>query len=103
MEEDMENKTRVPVFSLFQTLRSSHSNIQQDRTPNFSEEPLVLGDGPQLRTNEAGMRKDFMAQIVESTLQNLAIKTHLSNNIGPEGEQGDGLQEFNKRQVIQVT
>lgn len=44
-----------------------------------------------------------MAQIVESTLQNLAIKTHLSNNIGPEGEQGDGLQEFYKRQVIQVT
>lgn len=43
-----------------------------------------------------------MAQIAELTLQNLAIKTHL-NHILPGGEQGDGLQGFNKRQVIQVT
>nr|XP_008521280.1 PREDICTED: spindle and centriole-associated protein 1 isoform X2 [Equus przewalskii] len=100
MGEDLENKTQAPFVNLAQPLCSSHSVSQQLRNPAFSDEPPVLGDGQQLRTNEAlTQRKDIMARIAELTLQNSAIKAHLNNNIGPGGEQGDGLRELNKQEM----
>ncbi|XP_053421092.1 spindle and centriole-associated protein 1 isoform X2 [Nycticebus coucang] len=99
MGEDLENKNQVPFVNLSQPLCNSHSSTQQSRNPMFSEEPPVLGDGQQLRTNEALIqRKDIMTRIAELTLQNSAIKSHLNNIIGPGGEQGDGLQELNKQE-----
>ncbi|XP_045396221.1 spindle and centriole-associated protein 1 isoform X2 [Lemur catta] len=99
MGEDLENKTQAPVVNLSQPLCNSHSSAQQLRNPAFSEEPPVLGDGQQLRTNEALIqRKDIMARIAELTLQNSAIKAHLNNIIGLGGEQGDGLREPNKQE-----
>ncbi|XP_008053661.1 spindle and centriole-associated protein 1 [Carlito syrichta] len=99
MGEDMENKTQASFTNLSQPLCNSHSNMQQLRNPGFSEEPLVLGDGQQLRTNEALLqRKDIMARIAELTLQNSTIKAHLNNIIGPGGEQGDGVLESNKQE-----
>ncbi|XP_021548049.1 spindle and centriole-associated protein 1 isoform X2 [Neomonachus schauinslandi] len=103
MGEDLENKAQAPFVNLSQPFCSSHSNTQQARIPEFSEEPLVLGDGQQLRTNEALIqRKDIMARIAELTLQNSAIKAHL-NNIGPGGEQGDGVRELNKQETSHVS
>ncbi|XP_074187903.1 spindle and centriole-associated protein 1 isoform X2 [Rhinolophus sinicus] len=103
MGEDSENKTQAPFVSLSQPLCNSPTNTQPTRNPAFSEEPPVLGDGQQLRTNEALIqRKDIMARIAELTLQNSAIKAHLNNNIGPGGEQGDGLREFNKQETSQT-
>ncbi|KAF3827556.1 hypothetical protein GH733_003042, partial [Mirounga leonina] len=103
MGEDLENKAQAPFVNLSQPFCSSHSNTQQTRIPEFSEEPLVLGDGQQLRTNEALIqRKDIMARIAELTLQNSAIKAHL-NNIGPGGEQGDGVRELNKQETSHVS
>ncbi|XP_039698957.1 spindle and centriole-associated protein 1 isoform X9 [Pteropus medius] len=100
MGEDLENKTQAPVVGLSQPLCNSHSDTQQTRNPTFSEGPSVLGDGQQLRTNEALIqRKDIMARIAELTLQNSAIKAHLNNIIGPGGEQGDGLRELNKQET----
>ncbi|KAM8770831.1 spindle and centriole-associated protein 1 isoform 2-T2 [Rhynchonycteris naso] len=88
MGEDLENKTQAPFVNLSQSLCNSLSNIQQPRYPAFSEEPPVLGDGQQLRTNEALIqRKDIMARIAELTLQNSG------------GEQGDGLRELNKQKT----
>uniref|UniRef100_A0A2K6ER20 Spindle and centriole-associated protein 1 n=1 Tax=Propithecus coquereli TaxID=379532 RepID=A0A2K6ER20_PROCO len=99
MGEDLENKTQAPVVNLSQPLCNSHSSTQQSRNAAFSDEPPVLGDGQQLRTNEALIqRKDIMARIAELTLQNSAIKAHLNNIIGPGGEQGDGLREPNKQE-----
>uniref|UniRef100_A0A671DLP8 Spindle and centriole-associated protein 1 n=1 Tax=Rhinolophus ferrumequinum TaxID=59479 RepID=A0A671DLP8_RHIFE len=100
MGEDSENKTQAPFVSLSQPLCNSPANTQRTRNPAFSEEPPVLGDGQQLRTNEALLqRKDIMARIAELTLQNSAIKAHLNNTIGPGGEQGDGLRELNKQET----
>uniref|UniRef100_A0A8C4M2S8 Spindle and centriole-associated protein 1 n=1 Tax=Equus asinus asinus TaxID=83772 RepID=A0A8C4M2S8_EQUAS len=100
MGEDLENKTQAPFVNLAQPLCSSHSVSQQLRNPAFSDEPPVLGDGQQLRTNEAlTQRKDIMARIADLTLQNSAIKAHLNNIIGPGGEQGDGLRELNKQEM----
>lgn len=100
MGEDSENKTQAPFVSLSQPLCNSPTNTQPTRNPAFSEEPPVLGDGQQLRTNEALIqRKDIMARIAELTLQNSAIKAQLNNIIGPGGEQGDGLREFNKQET----
>ncbi|KAL2805095.1 spindle and centriole-associated protein 1 [Daubentonia madagascariensis] len=99
MGEDLENKTQAAVATLSQPLSNSHSSIQQLRNAAFSEEPPVLGDGQQLRPNEALIqRKDIMARIAELTLQNSAIKAHLNNIIGPGGEQGDGRRELNMRE-----
>lgn len=99
MGEDLE-KTQGPFIGLSQPLCNSHVDTQQTRNPTFSEGPPVLGDGQQLRTNEALIqRKDIMARIAELTLQNSAIKAHLNNIIGPGGEQGDGLQELNKQET----
>ncbi|XP_059777107.1 spindle and centriole-associated protein 1 isoform X2 [Balaenoptera ricei] len=99
MGEDLQNKTQAPFVNLSQPLCNSRSSTQQSRNPALSEEPPVLGDGQQLRTNETLIqRKDIMARIAELTLQNSAIKAHLNNIIGPGGEQGDGLGEFNKRE-----
>lgn len=99
MGEDLENKTQAPFINLSQQLCSSHSNSQQKRNHTFSDEPPVLGDGQQLRTNEAVMqRKDIAARIAELTLQNSAIKAHLNNITGPGGEQGDGLRGLNKQE-----
>ncbi|XP_035963059.2 spindle and centriole-associated protein 1 isoform X1 [Halichoerus grypus] len=104
MGEDLENKAQAPFVNLSQPFYSSHSNTQQARIPEFSEEPLVLGDGQQLRTNEALIqRKDIMARIAELTLQNSAIKAHLNNIIGPGGEQGDGVRELNKQETSHVS
>ena len=100
MGEDSQSKTQAPFVSLSQPLCSSRSSMQQSRNPTLSEEPLVLGDGPQLRTNETLIqRKDIMARIAELTLQNSAIRAHLNNIIGPGGEQGDGLREFNRQET----
>lgn len=100
MGEDLENKTQAPFVSLSQPLRSPHSSTQPTRNPAFSEEPSVLGDGQQLRTNETLIqRKDIMARIAELTLQNSAIKAHLNKIIGPGGEQEDGLREFDKQET----
>ncbi|XP_068402843.1 spindle and centriole-associated protein 1 isoform X4 [Eschrichtius robustus] len=100
MGEDLQNKTQAPFVNLSQPLCNSRSSTQQSRNPALSEEPPVLGDGQQLRTNETLIqRKDIMARIAELTLQNSAIKAHLNNIIGPGGEQGDGLGEFNKREM----
>ncbi|XP_045641128.1 spindle and centriole-associated protein 1 isoform X3 [Ursus americanus] len=100
MGEDLENKAQAPFVNLSQPFCSSHSNAQQARIPEFSEELPVLGDGQQLRTNEALIqRKDIMARIAELTLQNSAIKAHLNNIIGPGGEQGDGVRELNKQET----
>ncbi|XP_061049062.1 spindle and centriole-associated protein 1 isoform X1 [Eubalaena glacialis] len=100
MGEDLQNKTQAPFVNLSQPLCNSHSSTQQSRNPTLSEEPPVLGDGQQLRTNETLIqRKDIMARIAELTLQNSAIKAHLNNIIGPGGEQGDGLWEFNKQET----
>lgn len=99
MGEDLE-KTQGPFIGLSQPLCNSHADTQQTRNPTFSEGPPVLGDGQQLRTNEALIqRKDIMARIAELTLQNSAIKAHLNNIIGPGGEQGDGLLELNKQET----
>nr|KAF6474827.1 hypothetical protein HJG63_010963 [Rousettus aegyptiacus] len=99
MGEDLE-KTQGPFIGLSQPLCNSHADTQQTRNPTFSEGPPVLGDGQQLRTNEALIqRKDIMARIAELTLQNSAIKAHLNNIIGPGGEQGDGLRELNKQET----
>ncbi|XP_023373622.1 spindle and centriole-associated protein 1 isoform X2 [Otolemur garnettii] len=99
MGEDSENKNQAPFVNFSQPLCNSRSSTQQSRNPMFSEEPPVLGDGQQLRTNEALIqRKDIMARIAELTLQNSAIKSHLNNIIGPGGEQGDGLRELNKQE-----
>lgn len=100
MGEDLENKVQAPFVNLSQPFYSSHSHTQQARNPEFSEEPPVLGEGQQLRPNEALIqRKDIMARIAELTLQNSAIKAHLNNIIGPGGEQGDGLRELNKQET----
>nr|XP_054406217.1 spindle and centriole-associated protein 1 isoform X4 [Pongo abelii] len=99
MGEDLENKTQAPFVNLSQPLCSSHSNTQQSRSPTFSEELPVLGDGQQLRTNESLIqRKDIMTRIADLTLQNSAIKAHMNNIIDPRGEQGDGLRELNKQE-----
>ncbi|XP_007945627.1 spindle and centriole-associated protein 1 [Orycteropus afer afer] len=99
MGEDMENKNQAPFVNPSQPLCSSYPNTQQSRNPMFSEEPPVLGDGQQLRTNEVlKQRKDIMARIAELTLQNSSIKAHLNNIIGPGGEQGDGPRELNKQE-----
>ncbi|KAM6225227.1 spindle and centriole-associated protein 1 [Rhynchocyon petersi] len=99
MGEDLGNKNQAAFVNLSQPLRNPHSDIQQLRNPVCPEEPPVLGDGQQLRTNEASMqRKDIMARIAELTLQNSAIKAHLNNIIGPGGEQGDGPRELNKQE-----
>ncbi|XP_027966390.1 spindle and centriole-associated protein 1 isoform X2 [Eumetopias jubatus] len=104
MGEDLENKAQAPFVNLSQPFCSSHSNTQQARSPEFSEEPLVLGDGQQLRTNAALIQsKDVMARIAELTLQNSAIKAHLNNIIGPGGEQGDGVRELNKQETSHVS
>lgn len=100
MGEDLENKTQAPLVSPSQPLCDSHSDTQQTRNPAFSEEPSVLGDGQQLRKSEAFLqRKDIMARIAELTLQNSAIKAHLSSVIGPGGEQGDGLRELSQQEA----
>ncbi|XP_065732651.1 spindle and centriole-associated protein 1 [Phocoena phocoena] len=100
MGEDLQNKTQPPFVNPSQPLCNSRSSTQQSRNPTLSEEPPVLGDGQQLRTNETLIqRKDIMARIAELTLQNSAIKAHLNNIIGPGGEQGDGLREFNKQET----
>lgn len=100
MGEDLQNKTQPPFVNPSQPLCNSRSSAQQSRNPALSEEPPVLGDGQQLRTNETLIqRKDIMARIAELTLQNSAIKAHLNNIIGPGGEQGDGLREFNKQET----
>ncbi|XP_015450921.1 spindle and centriole-associated protein 1 isoform X7 [Pteropus alecto] len=104
MGEDLENKTQAPFVGFSQPLCNSHSDTQQTRNPTFSEGPSVLGDGQQLRTNEALIqRKDIMARIAELTLQNSAIKAHLNNIIGPGGEQGDGLRELNKQETSRTS
>lgn len=100
MGEDLENKTQTLFVNLSQPVCGSHSGTQQLRNSAFSEEPPVLGDGQQLRTNETLIqRKDIMARIAELTLQNSTIKAHLNNIIRPGGEQGDGLREFNKQET----
>ncbi|XP_055424167.1 spindle and centriole-associated protein 1 isoform X1 [Bubalus kerabau] len=100
MGEDSQSKTQAPFVSLSHPLCSSRSSMQQSRNPTLSEEPLVLGDGQQLRTNETLIqRKDIMARIAELTLQNSAIRAHLNNIIGPGGEQGDGLREFDRQET----
>ncbi|XP_057401730.1 spindle and centriole-associated protein 1 isoform X3 [Balaenoptera acutorostrata] len=100
MGEDLQNKTQAPFVNLSQPLCNSRSSTQQSRNPALSEEPPVLGDGQQLRTNETLIqRKDIIARIAELTLQNSAIKAHLNNIIGPGGEQGAGLWEFNKQEM----
>ena len=100
MGEDLENKTQTLFVNLSQPVFGSHSGTQQLRNSAFSEEPPVLGDGQQLRTNETLIqRKDIMARIAELTLQNSTIKAHLNNIIRPGGEQGDGLREFNKQET----
>ncbi|XP_009198259.1 spindle and centriole-associated protein 1 isoform X2 [Papio anubis] len=99
MGEDLENKTQAPFVNLSQPLCNSHSNTQQSRSPTFSEELPVLGDGQQLRTNEALIqRKDIMARIADLTLQNSAMKAHTNSIIEPRGEQGDGFRELNKQE-----
>ncbi|CAD7670812.1 unnamed protein product [Nyctereutes procyonoides] len=104
MGEDVENKAQTPFVNLSQPFCSSHSNTQQARVPEFSEEPPVLGDGQQLKTNEALIqRKDILTRIAELTLQNSAIKAHLNNIIEPGGEQGDGLRELNKQETSHVS
>ncbi|XP_004414857.1 PREDICTED: spindle and centriole-associated protein 1 [Odobenus rosmarus divergens] len=104
MGEDLENKAQAPFVNLSQPFCSSHSNTQQARIPELSEEPLVLGDGQQRRTNEAlTQSKDIMARIAELTLQNSAIKAHLNNIIGPGGEQGDGVRELNKQETSHMS
>lgn len=98
MGEDLENKTQAPFVSLSQPPCGSLPTTQQSRNPAFPEEPPVLGDGQQLRTNEAlAQRKDIMARIAELTLQNSAIKAHLNNITRSVGEQGDGLREPSKQ------
>ncbi|XP_066890728.1 spindle and centriole-associated protein 1 isoform X4 [Kogia breviceps] len=98
--EDLQNKTQAPFVNLSQPLCNSCSSTQKSRHPALSEEPPVLGDGQQLRTNETLIqRKDITARIAELTLQNSAIKAHLNNIIGPGGEQGDGLREFNRQET----
>ncbi|XP_037691502.1 spindle and centriole-associated protein 1 isoform X2 [Choloepus didactylus] len=97
MGEDLENNSSL--VNLSQPLCNSLSNTQQLRNPMFSEEPPVLGDGQQLKTNETLIqRKDILAQIAELTLQNSAIKAHLNDIIGSAGEQGDGPRELNKQE-----
>ncbi|XP_005639552.1 spindle and centriole-associated protein 1 isoform X1 [Canis lupus familiaris] len=104
MGEDVENKAQAPFVDLSQPFCGSHSNTQQARVPEFSEEPPVLGDGQQLKTNEALIqRKDILTRIAELTLQNSAIKAHLNNIIEPGGEQGDGLRELNKQETSHVS
>ncbi|KAK1343896.1 hypothetical protein QTO34_014452 [Cnephaeus nilssonii] len=89
MGEDLENKTQAPFVSLSQPLCNSLSNTQPLRNPEFSEEPPVLGDGQQLRTDEALIqRKDIMARIAELTLQNSAIRAHLNNILWPGESKG---------------
>ncbi|XP_051005934.1 spindle and centriole-associated protein 1 [Acomys russatus] len=98
MGEDLENKVQPPFVSLSQPPCNPLPTTQQSRSPAFSEEPPVLGDGQQLRANEALVqRKDLMARIAELTLQNSAIKAHLNNITGSGGEQGDGLREPSKQ------
>ncbi|XP_029795154.1 spindle and centriole-associated protein 1 [Suricata suricatta] len=101
MGEGLETKAQAPFVNLSQPFCSSHSHTQQARNPEFSpEEPPVLGDGLQLRTNEALIqRKDVMARIAELTLQNSALKAHLNNAVGPGGEQGGGPQELNRQET----
>ncbi|CAH6792360.1 spindle and centriole-associated protein 1 [Phodopus roborovskii] len=97
MGEDLENKSQTQFVNLLQPPCTSLPPPQQSRTPNFSEEPPVLGDGKQRRTNEALLqRKDIMARIAELTLQNSAIKAHLNNVTGSVVEQGDGPREPSK-------
>ncbi|XP_004606846.2 spindle and centriole-associated protein 1 isoform X2 [Sorex araneus] len=99
MGEDLENKTQAPFMNLSQHLSNSHSNTQQLRNSEFSEEPPILEDGQQLKTNEVlTQRKDIMTRIAELTLQNSAIKAHLNDTL-PGGEQGDGLQELKKQEA----
>ncbi|XP_052014195.1 spindle and centriole-associated protein 1 isoform X2 [Apodemus sylvaticus] len=98
MGEDPENKGQPPLVNLSQPTCSSLPSAQHLRNPTLSEEPTVLGDGQQLRTTEAlAQRKDIMARIAELTLQNSAIKAHLSNITSSGGEQGDGLREPSKQ------
>lgn len=98
MGEDPENKGQPPLVNLSQPTCSSLPSAQQSRNPTLSEEPTVLGDGQQLRTTEAlAQRKDIMARIAELTLQNSAMKAHLSNITSSGGEQGDGLREPSKQ------
>ncbi|XP_055481116.1 spindle and centriole-associated protein 1 isoform X1 [Psammomys obesus] len=98
MGEDLENKAQPPFVNLSQPPCNSLPTTQQSRNPTFSEEPSVLGDGQQLRANEALIqRKAVMARIAELTLQNSAIKAHLNNITSSGGEQGDGLREQSKQ------
>ncbi|XP_029426212.1 spindle and centriole-associated protein 1 isoform X3 [Nannospalax galili] len=99
MGEDLESKTQTAFVNLPQPPCSSFPTTQQSRSPVFSEEPPVLGDGQQLKANEAlAQRKDIMARIAELTLQNSAIQAHLNNITGSGGEQGDGLRELHKQE-----
>ncbi|XP_055965251.1 spindle and centriole-associated protein 1 isoform X2 [Sorex fumeus] len=103
MGEDLENKTQAPFLSLSQRLPNSHSDTQPLRNSEFSEEPPILEDGQQLKTDEVlTQRKDIMTRIAELTLQNSAIKAHL-NNIIPGGEQGDGPRELKKQEAGQTS
>uniref|UniRef100_A0A4X2L254 Spindle and centriole-associated protein 1 n=1 Tax=Vombatus ursinus TaxID=29139 RepID=A0A4X2L254_VOMUR len=100
MDEDLENKTQ-PLFASVPQAQCPPSHFQPSGNHTFAEEPPVLGDGQQLRTNEPFLQnKDLMARIAELTLQNSAIKAHLNNFIGPSGEQGDGLQDPAKLENI---
>lgn len=97
MGEDPENKGQPPLVNLSQPTCTSLPSAQQSRNPALSEEPTVLGDGQQLRTEALAQRKDIMARIAELTLQNSAMKAHLSNITSSGGEQGDGLREPSKQ------
>ncbi|KAF3825766.1 hypothetical protein GH733_006593 [Mirounga leonina] len=90
MGEDLENKAQSPFVNFSKPLCISHSNTQQARIPNFSEEPL-------LRTKEALIqRKDIQAQMAELTMQNSS--RHIGKIIlGQKNSNGDGLQELNKQ------
>ncbi|XP_051841264.1 spindle and centriole-associated protein 1 [Antechinus flavipes] len=100
MDEDLENKTQ-PLFTSMSQAECPPSHFQHSGNHTFPEEPPVLGDGQQLRTNEPFLHnKDLMARIAELTLQNSAIKAHLNNFIGPSGEQGDGPQDAAKLENI---
>ncbi|XP_020862794.1 spindle and centriole-associated protein 1 isoform X2 [Phascolarctos cinereus] len=100
MDEDLANKTQ-PLFASVPQAQCPPSHFQPSGNCTFPEEPPVLGDGQQLRTNEPFLQnKDLMARIAELTLQNSAIKAHLNNFIGPSGEQGDAPQDLAKLENI---
>ncbi|XP_044526028.1 spindle and centriole-associated protein 1 [Gracilinanus agilis] len=93
MDEDLENKTQ-PLFASVPPTQCPPPHFQHLGNHTFPEEPPVLGDGQQLKTDQPFLQsKDLMARIAELTLQNTAIKAHLNSFIGPSGEQGDGPQD----------